>query len=119
MSKSEMYEGFNVLSEYLGEYIKKAENPIKTLVKGAEALVKDLLKLSKPMSKIRISTYTHLVRTFSYRVKNKEVEVGWGKYYGPMLENGTVKMNPREHLKPTFNRNQDKYFKIMIDDIRK
>ena len=59
---------------------------------------------------------THLVRTFSNKINRarKEIEVGWGKYYGPMVEHGTVKMRSREHLKPLYERNADKYSKLMM-----
>ena len=45
------------------------------------------------------------------------IEVGWGKYYGPMLEHGTRKMAAREHLKPLFERNKEKYYRKMTESI--
>ena len=45
------------------------------------------------------------------------VNVGWGKYYGPMLEHGTRKMAARAHLKPLFERNKEKYYKKMTESI--
>ena len=66
------------------------------------------------ISKIRKANYTHLIDSFSLRKKSNEVEVGWGKYYGPMLEHGTVKMNAQPHLNPVWDRNKEKYYKKMI-----
>ena len=108
------YEGFQDLINEFEEYIKSTENVTEVLEVGAEEFVFDLRKLPKPISKIKKSGYTHLVNTFAYKTRNKEVEVGWGKYYGPMVENGTKKMSARPHLKPLWNRNKEKYYKKMI-----
>ena len=82
------YEGFKELEEELKKYVAKAEQPLKILEVGAKEMVKDLLKLPKPKSKIRKSGYTHLIDTFAYRVTKDDVEVGWGKWYGRIIENG-------------------------------
>ena len=96
------------------EYIKNIENPTKILLVGAEEFVKDLSKLTKPMSQIKKSGYTHLIDSFTYRVKKDEVEAGCGKYYGPMVEHGTTKMNKQSHLYPLWNKNKEKYYKLML-----
>lgn len=111
---SDGYSGFEALSEIVSTYIKAAENGNKALVEGAKAFVIDLKKLTKPMSQIRKSNYTHLIRTFTYESNEKEVVVGWGKYYGRMVENGTNKMVARQHLKPVFEKNKEKYYKKML-----
>lgn len=111
------YEGFEALSEIIGKYIDEVDNVEDVLAAGAKEFVNDLLKLPKPISKIRKAGYTHLINTFTYRKKNKEIEVGWGKYYGPMVENGTEKMNAREHVKPLWDKNKEKYYKTMITKI--
>ena len=108
------YDGFQELSKMLEECIDKVENVIDVLEVGAKEFVNDLLKLSKPISQIRKSGYTHLIRTFAYRKKDKEIEVGWGKYYGPMLEGGTKNMNAQPHVSPLWERNKEKYYKTMI-----
>ena len=43
--------------------------------------------------------------------------MGWGKYYGRMVEDGSVQMKKggTPHLVPTWNRNSDKY----ISDFKK
>ena len=108
------YSGFEAMSEILEKYIDGADNAVDVLETGAKEFVGDLLKLPKPISKIRKSGYTHLIKCFAYKKKNKEVEAGWGKYYGPMLEHGTVKMNAQEHLFPVWDRNKEKYYKKML-----
>lgn len=108
------YSGFEAMSEILEKYIDSADNAVDVLETGAKEFVGDLLKLPKPISKIRKSGYTHLIKCFAYKKKNKEVEAGWGKYYGPMLEHGTVKMNAQEHLYPVWDRNKEKYYKKML-----
>lgn len=45
---------------------------------------------------------------------DKDIDVGWGKYYGPMLEHGTKKMSAKAHLKPLFEQNKERYYKKMI-----
>ena len=122
------YEGFFELSNELEEYIRKAEKPLEILEVGAKELVRDLKKLTKPISQIKKSGYTHLIETFSYRVTSSDVEVGWGKWYGRILENGAnVKGRnsnkryyiQRKHLEPVYTKNKEKYFKLMIEKFNK
>lgn len=108
------YEGFKDLADIIEYYAKGADNVIDVLETGASEFTRDLLKLPKPISKIRKAGYTHLVRTFAYRKKKDEIEVGWGKYYGPMVEHGTVKMKANEHVYPLWNKNKEKYYKTML-----
>lgn len=61
--------------------------------------------------------YTHIVSTFALERTDSGIKVGWGKYYGPMLEHGTRKMAARAHLKPLFERNKEKYYKKMTESI--
>ncbi len=112
------YSGFQDLENVLEDYIKKVEKPIKILEVGAREFVKDLLKLTKPMSKIRKSGYVHLISSFAYRVKKNEVEAGWGKYYGPMIEHGTIKMSEQPHLNPVWNKNKEKYYDKMLNELK-
>ena len=81
---------------------------------GAKEFVNDLMKLPKPMSKVRKAGYTHLVRSFAYKRKKNEIEVGWGKYYGPMVEHGTKKMDENPHVYPLWNKNKEIYYKKMF-----
>lgn len=108
------------LQKELEAIIRKVENTDNILEIGAKEYVKDLLKLPKPKSKIKAAGYTHLVDSFNYKNSNKhkgEIEVGWGKYYGPFVDRGTTKIKARPHLKPTFNKNKDKYYSMMLKGI--
>lgn len=108
------YDGFQDLTDVIEGYMKNVENPTDILEVGAKEFINDLLKLPKPISKIRKAGYTHLVDSFAYKVKKDEVEAGWGKYYGPMVEHGTTKMNEQPHLYPLWNKNKEKYYKSML-----
>lgn len=116
-NKTYEFDGLQDLSKMLEDYINKVENVVDILEIGAKEFVNDALKLPKPISKIRKAGYTHLVNSFSYRKKDNEVEAGWGKYYGPMLENGTNKMNAQPHLYPLWEKNKEKYYKTMISKL--
>ena len=108
------YEGFQDLADIIEYYAKGADNFIEVLEVGAKEFVNDLLKLPKPMSKIRKAGYTHLVRSFAYRKRKNEIEIGWGKYYGPMVEHGTNKMDENPHVYPLWDKNKEKYYKTML-----
>lgn len=94
--------GLKEFQEMMNDFLKKAsdENVTRVLKKGADAFTTDLLKLPKPRSRIHAAGYTHMINSFANRINGKEVEVGWGKYYGPMVEHGTRKMRAQPHLKP-------------------
>lgn len=108
------YKGFQDLADIIEGYIKNIENPVDILLTGAKEFVSDLLKLPKPKSRIRKAGYTHLIDTFAYKEKKKEVEVGWGKYYGSMVEHGTTKMDEQPHVYPLWDKNKEKYYKTML-----
>lgn len=116
MVEGEIYtDGFDEFSKMLEEFKKRTEakNVTKVLEIGARQLVEDVRGLPRPRSEINTPGYTHLLDTMTYKAAGEEVEVGWGKYYGPMVENGTVRMKGTEHLGPTFKRNKEKYYKNM------
>lgn len=111
--------GLDDFQKELNRFLKAAEekNVTRVLKQGADAFTSDLLKLPKPRSRIHAAGYTHMVNSFANRINGKEVEVGWGKYYGPMVEHGTRKMKSQPHLTPTFKSNSQKYYKIMTDEL--
>ena len=115
MSEEFYGDGFNAFSKLLDEYSKKTDEKsvLDVLEYGAGEFVKDLRSLPKPRSQMRTAGYTHILDTMTTRKTDKEVEVGWGKYYGPMLERGTTKMNEQPHLRPTFKKNSKKYYSLM------
>ncbi len=108
------YNGFKDLTEIIEHYVKGAENAMEGIEEGVKEFVNDALKLPKPMSKIRKAGYTHLVRCFAYRKKKTEIEAGWGKYYGPMVERGTVNMDANPHVYPLWDKKKEKYYKTML-----
>lgn len=108
------YDGFQDLADIIEYYAKGADNFIDVLEVGAKEFVNDLLKLPKPMSKIKKAGYTHLIRSFAYKKRKDEVEVGWGKYYGPMVEHGTKKMDENPHVYPLWDKNKEKYYKTIL-----
>ena len=112
-----LYDGMELLASELDKYIENVGKSMEALESGAKEFVNDLRKLPKPISQIRKSGYTHLVNTFTYRKNKNEIEVVWGKYYGPMVENGTVKMHGKPHLKPLWEQNKEKYYEIITNKI--
>lgn len=122
MSNGDELEADYVFEEFeklLDDFSKKAEesNVLNVLEIGANEFVNELLKLPKPKSQITAARYTHLVDSFSYRKRGKQFEIGWGKYYGPMVERGTVNMKANPHLMKTWDNHKDKIYKKMIERI--
>lgn len=116
MTEGKIYaDGFDEFSRMLEEFKKGVEpkKVTKVLEVGAKQLAADVRALPSPRSQMNAPGYTHLLDTVTYQTQGEEVVVGWGKYYGPMVENGTVKMNGIEHVKPTFEKNSEKYYKNM------
>ena len=116
MSDGELYEdGFDAFSELLKEYEKKTdkENVIKILEIGAKAFAEDVRALPQPRSRVRTPGYTHLLDTVTYQRFKDEVATGWGKYYGPMVDRGTVRAKAVSHMNPTFEKNKGQYYKKM------
>lgn len=107
-------DGFKELEELLEQYADKTENVMEILEAGAKELVSDIRRLPKPRSSVRKSGYTHLLDTITYQKINGEIEVGWGKYFGPMVEKGTNKMAGIPHFAPTLRRNKEKYYDAML-----
>lgn len=116
----EFYDaGLEEFEQMLQEYSEKVseEKALDAIESGAKDFVNDLLKLPKPRSSINKPGYTHIIDTFSLERTKSEIKVGWGKYYGPMLEHSTKKMAKRAHLKPLFEQNKERYYKKMTEKI--
>lgn len=111
---SDEFEGFMNFAKVLNEYADTVDNILDEEEKMAKEFVDDLHKLPSPRSKIIKSGYTHLIDSISYEKRSNEVVVGWGKYYGRMVEFGTRKMQPRKHMNPTWNQNKEKYFDNLL-----
>ena len=111
--------GVEDFEKMLKQYAAKAdpENALDAIETGAKEFVNDLLKLPKPRSEVKKPGYTHLINTFAMERARGKIKVGWGKYYGPMVERGTKKMAARAHLKPLFEQNKEKYYRKMTEKI--
>lgn len=108
--------GFLDLADELQGYLDKVNNKnISDILEvGAGELTRDLKKLPTPRSN---KNHSHLIDSFTY-LKNAghgTVSVGWGVYYGFYVEKGTTKMRAQPHLEPTFNKNKERYYQMMID----
>lgn len=108
--------GFEDFEEMLKRYSENVsfDKALDAVEEGAKEFVNDLLRLPKPRSQITKAGYTHIVSTFALERTDSGIKVGWGKYYGLMLEHGTKKMSAKAHLKPLFEQNKEKYYEKMI-----
>ena len=116
------FEGFEELQQLLLEESKKVDkdNLKQCLLAGAAELASDANKLPKPISQIKSPGYTHLLASISARMMEggaTGAEVGWGKFYGRMVEKGTSKMDAQAHLIPLFERNAKNYYQTIVDKI--
>lgn len=116
-NKTYGFDGFDELSKIIENYANETKNVVDILEDVAKEFVTDLLKLPKPISKIKKAGYTHLINTFSYKRKKDEVEAGWGKYYGPIVEKGSIKMSAQPHMYPLWDKNKEKYYKKMLSEL--
>lgn len=113
MSDMEIYtDGFDGFQELLKELEKKTDvkNVLKVLESGAKEFIEDVRALPRPRSRMMAPGYTHLLDEVTYQTSKEEVLTGWRKYYGPMVENGTIKMDAQEHMRPTFEKNKERYY---------
>ena len=106
-------DGLDFMEELLQRYQLTDEKTLTAMETGAQRMAADVRKLPKPRSRVNASGYTHLLDTVTYRRTKNEVEVGWGKYYGPMVENGTVRARAIPHILTTFQTNKQKYYQII------
>lgn len=115
MSEEESLKGFDIFSDMIKEYASRASenNVLDILELAAKDFTDDVRALPKPRSSITAPGYTHLLDTVGYQRGKNEVITGWKKYYGPMAENGTVKMGGVPHMRPAFERNKGKYYEGM------
>ena len=135
-TKSDMFDnGFMKLNEELSDLMKWAdEDRIKDAQNaGASFLVNKVRKLSKPR---RTGNLLNRV-TSEYDSSKKSTGVGWGDYYGRIVENGhkagkrksrskkkkikdTRNYVPAQpHLFTTYKNNKEKIYEIMINKLRK
>jgi len=108
--------GFDDFEKLVGKYLKKmsGDGVVQILKKGADALVDDVRMLPSPRS--ATGHPTHMLDTVASQTADRKVQVGWGARYGRFVEYGTRKMAARAHLNPTYQRNQDKYIRLMAEE---
>ena len=109
-------EDFTKTLERISDEISD-EKVLQAIQFGADEYVNDVKALPKPRSAMSGGGYTHLLDSFTSKNNNKEIETGWGKYYGPMVERGTRKMSAQPHAKPLFEKNKNRYYKTMIEHL--
>lgn len=112
-------EDFENEIKRMAERFASEDAALDVMEAGVKEFVRDLRRLPKPRSQINKAGYTHLVDTFTWERTETTIKVGWGKYYGPMLEHGTRKMKAQAHLKPLFERNKVNYYRTMIQEFNR
>ena len=119
MSDAEIFgeKDINDLTDMFRGLAEKADNLVEALQSGADEFIRDLKKLPSPRSNISKGGYTHLLDSFASKKEGETVLVGWGKYYGPMVEGGTKKMSARPHFKSTWKRNEKRYYTAMTNKL--
>lgn len=111
-------EGLELFTDMLEKYEQAAsdQNIADVLMVAGEALADDVHRLPKPR---RSGTgYTHMLDSAVAAPSGKDaVLVSWGRYYGKFVEYGTKKMQAQPHLVPTWEKNKDRYYKLMQDKL--
>lgn len=117
-------DGFGELQDQLQDLISNAskEQINQALKDAADQIVEDAHKLPYPISRITKAGYTHLVNSITSSESSRssgvpERVIGWGKFYGRMVEHGTQKYSSRAHLIPMYERNKDQYYRIIEHDL--
>ena len=111
-------DGLKAFLDMLDEYEKAADdqNVADVLMIAGEAVAEDVQRLPKPRR--RGAGYTHMLDSVTAAPSGKDaVLVSWGQYYGKFVEYGTKKMQAQPHLIPTWERNKDRYYKLMQDNL--
>lgn len=109
-------EGLKQFTEMLEEYEKAANNVADVLMVAGEALAEEVQRLPKPRR--RGAGYTHMLDSVEAAPAGKAaVLVTWGQYYGKFVEHGTKKMSAQPHLGLTWDKNKDRYYKMMTDKL--
>ncbi|MDD6788661.1 MAG: HK97 gp10 family phage protein [Lachnospira sp.] len=117
-------QGFDDLAEQLKQIADNVddEKALDAIQKGADELAADVRALPKPRSKMG-GGHTHMLDTVGTQRADKAIEVGWGAYYGKMVENGHRSSKSKfiaaqPHLTTTWNQNKDKYYQTMIEALK-
>lgn len=111
-------DGLELFAAMLEKYEKAVDekNIADVLMIAGNALAEDVHRLPKPRR--RGAGYTHMLDSVAPAQAGKDaVLVSWGQYYGKFVEYGTKKMGAQPHLIPTWDRNKDRYYKMMQDNL--
>lgn len=117
-------QGFDDLADELKQISDSVDDAkvLDAMQKGADELVADVRALPKPRSRIG-GGHTHMLDTVSSQRESNVIQVGWGAYYGKMVENGHRSRKSKfiaaqPHLTTTWNQNKDKYYQTMIEALK-
>lgn len=111
-------EGLEKFMDLLEKYEKAADDNhvAEVLMTAGSALAEDVHRLPKPRR--RGAGYTHMLDSVVAAPSGKDaVLVSWGRYYGKFVEHGTKKMRAQPHMIPEWERNKDRYYKMMQDKL--
>lgn len=111
-------DGLELFAAMLEKYEKAVDekNIADVLMIAGNALAEDVHRLPKPRR--RGAGYTHMLDSVAPAQAGKDaVLVSWGRYYGKFVEYGTKKMGAQPHLIPTWDKNKDRYYKMMQDNL--
>ena len=113
-------DGFEELSKELEELASNVDDDkaLDAIQEGVDQFVSDIRALPKPRSKLG-GTHTHMLDSVGSERDKSVINVGWGKYYGKIVENGHHSRKghwvaAQPHMKPTFEKNKDKYYQAMV-----
>lgn len=120
-SNIDEFEGFEELEKMLSDISKNVseDKVLNVLEEGANEFAEIMRNLPKPRSQINKSGYTHMLDSITTEVTKKQVAVGWGKYYGRMVEDGTHRMSAQPHMNPAWEHSKENIYKHMIKKIIK
>ena len=111
-------EGLEKFMDLLEQYEKAADenNVANVLMTAGTALAEDVHRLPKPRR--RGAGYTHMLDSVVATPSGKDaVLVSWGRHYGKFVEYGTKKMSAQPHMIPEWDRNKERYYKMMQDNL--
>ena len=111
-------DGLELFAAMLEKYEKAVDekNIADVLMIAGNALAEDVHRLPKPRR--RGAGYTHMLDSVAPAQAGKDaVLVSWGRSYGKFVEYGTKKMGAQPHLIPTWDKNKDRYYKLMTDNL--
>lgn len=117
-------EGLEDLEKELEEMAGNMDDSkvLDAMEQGADQLVNDIRALPRPRSMLG-GGHTHMLDSVGSQRGKDVVDVGWGKYYGKMVENGHKSRKGRwvaaqPHMSTTFEKNKDRYYKTMLDALK-